>query len=790
MFNPLLHPAIIVSAVLLALLAASFLPLRRSGPLTRRVRWTLAVLRAAAMLMLALILFNPSRLDPQKLPKPRQMNLVLVDSSQSMALETPVSRLRQSLDILQPVLASDRLRQQVAAFRFDAGTRPAPLDLDALGNPGANPVPATGTQTLLYHNLIALVREHADEGIANVVVLSDGQAHDAAGADAAAPGAAPVQGELVKFCQEHEIPVSSFVAGSADRIVNTTIENLQVERIAPPEADLNVRASLRYLGPPPAEVTLTLRTTNGNIRAQQSFPVTPAAGGKPLTAFTLPFKAGTQSESYTLEVDTHQPAELTLLDNRLRFDLKVENPKIRVLYMEGSPEDQQEVDGDDSSMHPAYELIPRALHQAGDIEVETLLVDQQLEVGGKLYRVKDPNRGFPATREELQQYDVVICSDINRYVFTDDQLEWVRQLVAENGGGFVMIGGNTSFGSGNWDKTSWEKMIPVDMEYYGNGLVWRTIQCSVPEAARNHPVWRLLPDEAANNKVLDKHPPFLGTNIIRRAKPGATVLLDVASPKNTGGFYMDSSIKQPLICIQSYGKGRSMAFTSDAAGGWGKYYHTWGVPGKDNRYYRRFWVNSIRWLAENSLARRGQQVVGTASRLVVQPGETIAVSATLPRRKSGDGAPAATITARLENRPGTTVTLQLDPATQTFNGSLKIPADMSSDPVNLLFSAVDPQTRRPIGADALSLQVIAFDKEFANPAPNPDDLANLARLTHGRTLRDASDLTSLLNDSLKQSRQTTENYRIPLWDIKALWLALLALLAAAFLIHRLAVIRK
>ncbi len=777
MFNPLLHPALVIPAVLLALLAVLLLPLRNAARLSRRVRWTLVALRAAAVVVLAVILLNPSRSEPQKLPAPRRLNLLLLDSSQSMSLETP-SRMRQSLDVLRPALASDRFRPYLLAFRFDAGERPVPVPLDALG--GADPVPTDGTQTRLYHNLLSLAAAHADEGIANVVVLSDGQAHDTAAADAAG-GARPVQGELVKFCQEHEIPVSSFVAGSSDRIANTTIENIRVDRVSPPEADLSLDLNLRYLGAPPAEVTLTLRATNGNIRAQQTFPAA--------TRFKLPFKAGTQSESYTLDVDTHQP-ELTRLDNSVRFDIKVENPKIRVLYMEGSPEDQQEVAEDSGSMHPAYELIPRALHQAGDIEVETLLVDQQLEVGGKLYRISDPNRGFPATRDELLRYDVVICSDINRYVFTDDQLEWVRQLVADHGGGFVMIGGNTSFGSGGWDKTAWEKMIPVDMSYYGEGLVWRTVHATVPDEARNHPVWKLLPDEAANNRVLAEHPEFLGTNRVTRAKAGATVLLRTASPKNQGGFgyYDRDSLKQPLICVQPYGKGRSMAFTSDAAGGWGKYYHVWGVPGKDNRYYRRFWVNAVRWLAENSMARRGQTLVGSANRLVFQPGETAAVSAVMPKRKPDDPAPVA-VTVRFEGRGDAPVTLQFDPATQTFNGAVKIPGDMPSAPANLVFAAVNPKTGASLGADTLGLQVLAFDKEFANPAPNPDDLANLARLTHGRVLKDASDLTALLNDSQKLTRQNTETYSIPLWDTRTLWLALLAILAAAFLTHRLAAIR-
>lgn len=804
--NPLFHPAVIVGCLLLGLLAAVLPPWLHPGTLSLRVRGVLTGLRVAAVVVLGVILFNPSRLEPQKLPKPRQLNLVLVDSSQSMSLDKPATRIRQSLDLLQPVLASERLRAHLQAFHFDAGAKPTPLSLEALARPETDPVDPNGPQTQLYHNLAALLREQSGQGIANIVILSDGQAHDTAATEELQPGKRPVQGEVVKLCQEQEIPVSCYVAGNTNPVLNTTIENLQADRIAPADASLELKVTLRHLGTPPGQVTLTLRSADGAVRSRKEFPVHPVAAAKgtdgmaagATSQYTLPFKSGTQSETLALEVETHQPDELTLLDNRIQFDLKIENPKLRVLYMEGSPEQQMEIENDYNSRHFAYELIPRALNQAGDIEVDTLIIDEQLEVGGKLYRLSDPTKGFPVTRDELFKYDVVICSDINRYVFTDDQIEWVRQLVADNGGGFVMIGGNTSFGSGGWDKTPWEKMIPVDMEYYGNGLIWTNVYPKVPEAARAHPVWRMLPDEKANGKVLDTHPIFVGTNQVSRAKPGATVLLETAPPQQTrvsngrGGYYYYSTgspIKQPLICVQTYGKGRSMAFTSDAAGGWGVHYHCWGEPGKDNRYYRRFWVNTVRWLAENSQARYAHQLLGNANRLVFRPGETAIVSASLPRRKDGDTIPA-TVVAVLENHPEASVGLQFDPATRKFTGSLKIPEELRSGPVNLVFTATHPKTKAEAGTDKVCLQIVAFDKEFANPAPAPDDLATLARLTHGRMIKDGAELAALFNDSLRQSRQTTETYRIPLWDGKWLWGAFCALLVAIFLVHRLATIRQ
>jgi uncharacterized membrane protein len=51
----------------------------------------------------------------------------------------------------------------------------------------------------------------------------------------------------------------------------------------------------------------------------------------------------------------------------------------------------------------------------------------------------------------------------------------------------------------------------------------------------------------------------------------------------------------PIIACQTYGRGRTMAFAPDTTADWGRYFESqWGEG--DNRYFRRFWRNVIRWL--------------------------------------------------------------------------------------------------------------------------------------------------------------------------------------------------
>ena len=112
--------------------------------------------------------------------------------------------------------------------------------------------------------------------------------------------------------------------------------------------------------------------------------------------------------------------------------------------------------------------------------------------------------------------------------FTPEQLEWTVELVSKRGGGFVMIGGNRSFGPGGWDQTVWDGLIPVDMSVHTGGRLGvrhHPVQGEHPDAgAQHHPIWRIVDDPERNREVLARMPAFTGTNLIDRLKPAATLL--------------------------------------------------------------------------------------------------------------------------------------------------------------------------------------------------------------------------------------------------------------------------
>ena len=254
------------------------------------------------------------------------------------------------------------------------------------------------------------------------------------------------------------------------------------------------------------------------------------------------------------------PREAIAANNRVPFQITPRDDKLRVIYMEGSPS-------------PEYRFIQDALEEDPNIKCVSIYVDNQYVARPTLHRVDNPGLGFPTTREELLTYDVVICSDIARSAFTPQQLEWTVELVNKRGGGFVMIGGHTSFGSGGWDQTVWDGLIPVDMSGRGparSPYYDGSFRVVVPPRAAEHPIWRIVDDPVRNREVLARMPMFHGTNLTDRLKPAATALGLSEAPLPGSGVVT-------VFSCQTFGRGRTFAMATDSTVAWGTDFEkTWG----------------------------------------------------------------------------------------------------------------------------------------------------------------------------------------------------------------------
>ena len=344
-------------------------------------------------------------------------------------------------------------------------------------------------------------------------------------------------------------------------------------------------------------------------------PYSPRA--EPLASLPVTLAGGEQTHELVVDTDHARgpiavevpvlPHEAIAANNIVPFQIAARPATIRVLYMEGTGP-------------PEERFLKDALEEDAGIRCDTMYVNNQYDQKPILHRGNNPGLGYPTTRRELFEYDVVICSDIARTAFTREQLEWTVELVAERGGGFAMIGGNTSFGGGGWDQTIWDGLIPIDMS--GQGMLrsktyWGPLRVLVPSQAESHPIWRIVDDPVRNRAILARLPGFAGTNLTNRLKPAATAL--GLSDREIPG----SGIVTVFSC-QSFGRGRTFAMSTDTTVDWGRdFERIWGEG--DNRYFRKFWRNVVRWLAENS-AGKNRRLQTETDKIIYRPGQPINIA--------------------------------------------------------------------------------------------------------------------------------------------------------------------
>ncbi len=123
----------------------------------------------------------------------------------------------------------------------------------------------------------------------------------------------------------------------------------------------------------------------------------------------------------------------TLLDNNADSGLVFTSGKPRVLIVESDPK------------------LLRELTFA--LEQEDIQVDLR------------PPTGMPESLADLQNYELLILSNVPATALTQRQMEVARTYVQDLGGGFMMLGGEQSFGLGGYYKSVLEEILPVRSDF-------------------------------------------------------------------------------------------------------------------------------------------------------------------------------------------------------------------------------------------------------------------------------------------------------------------------------------
>ena len=601
-----------------------------------------------------------------------------------------------------------------------------------------------------------------------VFIFSDGRSTESQDLD-----------RVAEFYRNLSVPIHVYPLGDERISGDVAIQTIDAPRNAAPGTRVPVRVTVRSRGYDGQRVELQIRR-----------PDSPRA--EPLASLPVTLAGGEQTHELVVDTDHARgpitvevpvlPHEAIAANNIVPFQIAARPATIRVLYMEGTGP-------------PEERFLKDALEEDPGIRCDTLYVDNQYDQKPVLHRGNNPGLGYPITRRELFEYDVVICSDIARTAFTREQLEWTVELVAERGGGFAMIGGNTSFGGGGWDQTIWDGLIPIDMS--GQGMLrsktyWGPLRVLVPSQAESHPIWRIVDDPVRNRAILARLPGFAGTNLTNRLKPAATAL--GLSDREIPG----SGIVTVFSC-QSFGRGRTFAMSTDTTVDWGRdFERIWGEG--DNRYFRKFWRNVVRWLAENSTGKNRRLQTET-DKIIYRPGQpiNIAVHAFDAEARPTDTyrviarlqRPNADRTDRGEENPEAIASTELTPnlSDHVYHGELQAPPagtfleNPGSTLQTIRLEVVALEGDQNVAEARVDLQLLDDPAEFLDPRPDRETLTRLASATGGQVLSSPEGLADLLGRHTRAADRTLIS-RSPVWDRPWVWALLIGLLTSEWILRR------
>jgi uncharacterized membrane protein len=752
----------------LALLCALFLARQFARSPTAK-RLPLLIVRGGVLALLLILLLNPVQVSQTRLPPHVPEMVYLVDCSRSMALDQPQNRLEQVKDAIEKSKHLPRKGAQPKVTLYSFGS-----ELLAATDP--RELHADEEATHLVAALEQLPSRFGEEMPAGIVLFSDGRLTDVAGLDG-----------IVAGYRRLQLPIHVFPVGDPEASRDVAVQDVIAPREAMPGARVPIQVTLRSHGYQGQRADVRIRSLTDPVR-------------KPLAILPITLTEGQQHHELIIDHDPNAgklavevpplDGEVTTANNSVPFQIGGRKRKIRVIYMEGTVVPYDE-----------YHFVHDALVEDPNIECLSIVVDNQDAVQPRLHRVNDPGRGYPTTREELFSYDVIICSDIKRSAFTQQQLEWTAELVGKRGGGFAMVGGNTSFGAGYWDQTVWNELIPVDMSggpsSMGRGTCWGVdFHVTIPREVERHPIWRIVDDPVRNRQILQQMPSFRGTNLVERLKPAATAL--GLSDQPLGGVGI-----MPVFSCEPFGKGRTFAMSTDTTRDWGlNFEFNWGEPG-DNRYFRKFWRNVATWLAENSGGLNRRLKLDT-DRVVYHPGQPIKITAhayderleetnryrLVARLRQTANTPARVDPSSLKPLQETALTPKL--ADKSYAGELAVPplrifpapANDAASPLRVAsLEVVAYDEDRQIAQSSLDVQVLDDPVEFQDPRPDREQLEHLAKAADGNVIQSAEELAQLLGSFSPGAGELIVN-RVPLWDNAALWLVLLGLLTVDWLLRR------
>ena len=728
--------------VLIAVAAAvvMYLMYRRTAGKVGRVRRGL--LLALRVLFVSVVLFMLARPTIQE-ARTRSGNVftaVLVDTSSSMSIpdveatDKKVSRVEAAKTLLLGAKGDNGLMKELSGqsrlviYGFDRETRRL-SDV-----PGAK---ADGPQSNIFRALRDVDAELRGVPLGAVVLLSDGGWNAGGNTEASA-----------EILRSRGVPLFAVGLGNPNPPKDYEVSQVLAPRRVRRNSVVEITANIRNTG---FKEPFTVQILRGDM-VLTSRTIQPAED-QDLHRVKMTFTPDHEGATTYRVAVPPAPGEAVANNNSRDFTMEIQDDRLPVLYIEGSPRLE-------------YRFLRRAMFRDKDFRLAGLLrlAKDRFYVQGANDTEKYLEKGFPTTAEQLFAFQAVILGDIEASTFSAEQLKLLEEFVRVRGGGLIMLGGVNSFGLGKYAGTPVGNMLPleitgIDLPYSDEQFRSRTT-----DEGLKHPVMELVNDPIANKKLWAAVPPLIGITPTRGVKAGGLLLLTQDKGTQPG---------LPVLAVQNYGEGRVAAFTSG-----GSWYWQMSVPAADE-FQEKFWKQLIRWLV---VGAKEQLTVETDAEMYSKKDPVIVKATVLAKdlKPVNDANVSATITDPLGNKQDLPMDWIL--SQEGVYQCRYVPEDEGNYQIQVRVE--NWKDNKGVASEFRVSQPVI---EFMNSAMREPALGALAAATGGKYYRmaEADKLPQDVSAAMVQARQAgMKPIQHQLWDMPALFGVLVILAGLEWFLRR------
>ncbi len=704
--------------------------------------WVVCALEAAMVALLLLLLWEPA-ITVAELKSQQNIIAVLVDDSRSMAIadagaDGKTSREAAAVKTLEDgVLTGLGKKFQTRVYRLDAGlTRLDKPDAAGKADAGVSGLVAgagpNAGATHINAGLRQLAAETSDLPVGAVVLLSDG-AENSGGIDV----------ETINALHNRRLPVHTIGLGKEKPAHDLEIDDAVVAAKAMADSRMTAVVSFHQHGYAGQKATLDVKDGD-KLLATKEVTLDRDGAGSSETMFFNSGAAGVKSVGFVLEP---LPGEENAANNSVTRLLDVSPDQKRILYVEGEPRWE-------------FKFIRRAEAQDKGVDIVSMLRTTE----NKIYRqgIADPSEladGFPTKAGDLFKYQAIVLGSVEAQYFTPTQQELLREFVDKRGGGLLFLGGRSSLGDGGWASSSLADLFPTFLPNEKGTFHRDPATVQLTAAGAQSPITRVLDDRALNVERWRKLPYLADYQDPGSPKPGATVLAQMVA-----GHAM------PLLVTQNYGHGRTAVLAT--SGTW-----RWQMSSPlDDPSHDLFWQQLLRWLAADSPG----QVVATMPQQTLM--DTGRVQMTVVARDN-QFTPAADahVSAHVIGPDGMLAVVDATPVPNT-PGTYAL--DWTAEkPGSYVAEVTADQGSKELGKDVVDFRREDGVAENFHTEQNRELLQKLSEETGGRYWT-ADEMERLPKEISYSEAGISVRDTKELWDMPVVFLALLGLMSADWLLRR------